>query len=81
MPISFGPLREHMKKNKVSYYFLANQGIDNRTIDRLRHDKAITTTTLNKLCSILNCQPGELIRYDPDPEPDAESGCRKQGTL
>ena len=59
-------MREFMKENKISYYRLANEGIDAQTLQRLRHDRPITTETLGKLCCIMNCQPGDLIEYIPD---------------
>lgn len=63
MPISFQPMREYMEKNKISYYRLANEGIDAQTLQRIRHDKPVTTETLAKLCRIMRCQPGDLIEY------------------
>ena len=66
MPISFKPLRQYMKEHKISYYYLANQGIEAPTLQRLRHDKPITTDTLEKLCKIMKCQPGQLIEYIDD---------------
>lgn len=63
MPISFQPMREYMEKNKISYYRLANEGIDAQTLQRIRHDKPVTTETLAKLCRIMGCQPGDLIEY------------------
>ena len=66
MPISFRPMREYMKTHGISYYYLANQGIEAPTLQRIRHDKPITTDTLEKLCKILNCQPGQLIEYHND---------------
>ena len=30
--------------------------------------KAIKLETLNKLCKILDCQPGDLLEYRPDEE-------------
>ena len=63
MPISFRPMREYMEENNISYYFLGNEGIDAQTLQRIRHDKPITTTTLAVLCRILKCQPGQLIEY------------------
>ena len=66
MPISFKPLRQYMKENNISYYFLANQGIEAPTLQRLRHDKPITTDTLGKLCKIMKCQPDKLIVYIDD---------------
>jgi putative transcriptional regulator len=33
--------------------------------------KAIRFSTLNALCRELNCQPGDLLVYEPGEEPDA----------
>ena len=63
MPISFQPMREYMAKNKISYYRLGNEGIDAQTLQRIRHDRPVTTTTLGPLCEIMNCQPGDLVEY------------------
>ena len=63
MPNSFKPMREYMKTHNISFYRLANEGIDAQTLQRIRHDRAITTDTLGKICRILNCQPSNLIEY------------------
>ncbi|MBR6219494.1 MAG: helix-turn-helix transcriptional regulator [Clostridia bacterium] len=70
MAISFRPMREYMQKNHISYYYLGNEGIDARTLHRIRHDLPVTTTTLNAVCRIMHCQPGELIEYIEE-KPDA----------
>lgn len=66
MPISFQPMRQLMEENHISYYRLANEGIDAQTLQRIRHDKPITTDTLGKICGIMKCQPGDLIEYIGD---------------
>ena len=68
MPISFEPMRQFMKEQHFSYYYLSNQGIDAKTLHRIRHDNPITTETLAKLCRIMNCQPGQLIAYVEEEE-------------
>ena len=68
MPISFRPMREFMDKNNISYYYLGNEGIDAQTLQRIRHDKSITTATLGNICKIMNCQPSDLIEYIPEKE-------------
>jgi len=30
--------------------------------------RAIRFTTLNKLCKVLDCLPGDILDYQPDPE-------------
>ena len=66
MPISFQPMRQLMEENHISYYRLANEGIDAQTLQRIRHDKPITSDTLGKICGIMKCQPGDLIEYIDD---------------
>ena len=68
MPISFAPMRAYMEKHGISYYYLSNQGIDSRTLHRLRHDLIVTTKTLDKLCSIMHCTPADLIWYEEERE-------------
>lgn len=68
MPISFAPMRAYMEQHGISYYFLANQGIDPQTLQRLRHDEAVTTTTLGRLCAIMHCTPADLICYEEERE-------------
>ena len=63
MPISFAPMRAYMEQHNISYYYLANQGIDAKTLHRIRHDRPVTTTTLGKLCAMMHCTPADLICY------------------
>ena len=63
MPISFRPMRKLMEQKNISFYRLANEGIDAQTLQRIRHDRPVTTETLGKLCEIMDCQPGDLIEY------------------
>lgn len=64
--ITYEPLRQRMRDQKISYYRLANLGIESQTLQRLRHDRPITTSTLDKLCAIFECSPGDLLVYIPD---------------
>ena len=47
-------------------------GISVSTISYLRRDMRgrISFETLDKLCKYLDCQPGDLLIYEPDPEED-----------
>lgn len=68
MPISYRPMREFMKAHGISYYRLGNEGIDPQTQQRIRHDLPLTTTTIDLLCRIMDCQPGDLMEYVPEKE-------------
>lgn len=34
--------------------------------------KGIRFSTLNAICEYLNCQPGDILEYQPEPEPGQE---------
>ena len=44
-------------------------GITEANLSKLRTDqaRAIRFTTLEALCKALDCQPGDLLSYEPDP--------------
>lgn len=48
-----------------TYTLIKNHHISSSTIDKLRNDKPITTTTLNDLCRILRCRVEDVIEYAP----------------
>ena len=58
-----------------TYTLIKNHRISSSTIDKLRKNKPVTTTTINDLCRILNCRIEDIVEYIPDPEPgNPESG-------
>ena len=67
VPITFRPMRQYMEEHHISYYGLPNEGIDAQTLQRIRHDRPITTDTLGRLCAIMRCQPADLIDYQEYP--------------
>lgn len=67
--ISYGPLYETLKTRNISTYKLINEyGISRGLLDRLRHDKPISTVTLNDLCRILDCRVEDILVYEKDVE-------------
>ena len=62
--ISYEPLYNTMKEKGVSTYKLVNEfGISRSLLDRLKHDKPISTTTLDYLCTILDCRVEDILIY------------------
>ena len=61
--IDYGPLWETMKEKGVSQYRLLQEGVDNKTLDSLKKNKNITMLTLEKICTIVGCQPGDVVRF------------------
>ena len=65
--ISYEPLYETMKKKEISTYKLINKyGVSRSLIDRLKHNKPISTVTLNDLCAFLECRVEDIIVYKKD---------------
>ena len=61
--IDYSPLWDTMRRRGVSQYQLLQNGIDNKTLDSLKKNKNITMLTLEKLCSIIGCEPGDVVRF------------------
>lgn len=38
------------------------------TMDALRHNKPISLRSVNVICKLANCQPGDILEYVEDPE-------------
>ena len=64
--IDYSPFWETLKKSNDSTYTLINKHhISSSTIDKLRKNKPLNTTTLNDLCRILDCDIQEICKYIP----------------
>ena len=67
--ISYAPLWKTMaEKNVTAYTLRVKHGLYRETIQRLRKNKPVSTPTLDKLCSILNCRIEDIVEYVPDEE-------------
>lgn len=41
-------------------------------LQQIRHGELVSWKIMNKLCSLLDCQPGDLIEYVKDGQEDSE---------
>ena len=55
----------HGNKNRLSYQLIKDHKISSSTIDKLRKNKPMNTTTINDLCRILNCRVEHIMEYLP----------------
>jgi len=63
-----------------SFYWLAKQtGISHTTLWRLKKDKAlgINFDTLDKLCQVLECQPGDLLSHANGKKPGKKRSAKR----
>lgn len=62
--ITYDPFYKTLKEKQISTYKLINNyNISRSLLDRLKHNKPISTVTLNDLCKILNCDVCDIIQY------------------
>ena len=65
--ISYEPFYKTLKNRKISTYKLINDyGISRSLLDRLKHNKPISTVTLNDLCNILKCNVEDILLFTED---------------
>ena len=65
--ITYEPFYRTMKQKGFTTYKLINDyGISRSLIDRLKHNRPITTVTLNDLCTILDCKVEDIMVYTKD---------------
>jgi DNA-binding Xre family transcriptional regulator len=65
--VSYNPLWKTMKERNITTYTLIYKlGFSPNTINNLKHNKSITIYTLEKLCTILNCTPNDVIEFTED---------------
>lgn len=51
--------------SESTYTLIKNYRISSSTIDKLRKNKPLNTTTVNDLCRILNCDVSDIMSYIP----------------
>ena len=62
--IDYKPFWNTLKNSKETTYTLINNyHISSATLDKLRKNKPMNTTTINDLCRILDCQVQDVMQY------------------
>ena len=65
--ITYEPLWETMRRKGITTYALIQRYHFSRgTLDSLKHNRNISTATLNDLCNILSCPVEDVLRHIPD---------------
>ena len=64
--ISYAAFWATLKESQESTYTLIkNHHISSSTLDKLRKNRPLNTTTINDLCRILNCRVQDVMEYVP----------------
>ena len=65
--ISYDPLWKTLKVKGISTYTLIKDySFSKGTLDSLKHNRNISTATLNDICNILNCRVEDVLLFTPD---------------
>jgi len=64
--IDYSPFWETLKNSQeTTYTLITKYRISSATIDKLRKNKPMNTTTINDLCRILDCRIQDIAQYIP----------------
>lgn len=67
--ISYSPFWATLHNSSESTYTLIkNHHVSSSTINKLRNNRPLNTTTINDLCRILGCKVEEIMEYVPSEE-------------
>ena len=61
--LDYTPMWETMNRKGITQYRLLKSGIDNKTLDAIKKGSNITMLTLEKICTILECTPNDVIQF------------------
>ena len=62
--IDYSPFWDTLEESDENWYTLTNKhNISSSTLSRLKHNKDVSTKTLNDLCRILNCPIEKILVY------------------
>lgn len=65
--ISYTPFYQTLyQQDRTEYDLIFHHGISANTLYRMKQGKPITTTTLDTLCFVLECNVSDIITYIKD---------------
>ncbi len=65
--ISYKPFYETLfKKDITEYHLIFKQGFSANTLHRIKKGEAMSTKTLDSLCYVLDCEIGDIIKFEKE---------------
>lgn len=69
MPIRYEKLFALIKQRGKTEYYLRKNGISSSVLSKLKNGTGgMDARTIEKLCRLLDCQPGDLMEYEEGPQ-------------
>ena len=67
--ISYEPFYKTLKEKGITTYkLIKDYNISRSLLDRLKHNKPITTVTIDDLCKILSCNVEDILLFVETPK-------------
>lgn len=67
MAVTYNKLFTIMEQKGIKKFDLRTKyGFNPKTVDSLVKNKSVSVSTINELCKLLKCQPGDIMEYIPD---------------
>ena len=77
--ISYEPFYRTLKEKNLTTYKLIHQfNVSRSLLDRLKHNKPISTVTLDDLCRFLDCRVEDILIYIKDENQKDCFNCESQ---
>ncbi|MCR4845261.1 MAG: helix-turn-helix transcriptional regulator [Eubacterium sp.] len=65
--IDYSPFWKTLEQSDDNWYTLVHKhNINPATLHRLKHNKPISTVTIDLFCNILNCKVSDILNHTPD---------------
>ncbi|SDB13076.1 helix-turn-helix transcriptional regulator [Butyrivibrio sp. INlla16] len=65
--ISYDRFWKYIQENNITQYKLMNSGISHSTLTRLKRNESVNMETIDKLCTILECDIEEIVECKRNP--------------
>lgn len=64
--IRYYKLQSLLEEHGIKWQFLRDSGISPGIVNKMKTGKGdISTATIERVCELLNCQPGDIMEYVP----------------
>lgn len=64
--IKFDKLFVKLNEKGVNKHWLRQNNINSATVNKLTKNQTVTTLIIDRLCTLLDCQPGDIMEHTDD---------------
>lgn len=80
--ITYDPLWKTLAdRGMTTYTLITKHGFSSHTIHRLKHNGGTSTSLIDVICKLLNCNVEDVLKYTPDEKvkpPAQPKNCQKK---